>query len=220
MAQVLSSGDELTLADLYDRFGPMPAGRIRNVPPPGMATEADLLRLADHQDRLCELVDGVLVEKTMGYYEAYLALRLASMLRDFVEARGLGIVTGADGMLRLFPGLVRIPDVAFVSWERLVERRVPRDPIADLAPDLAVEVLSKNNTAKEMARKLDDYSEAGVRLVWYVDHRPRTVTVYIGRQVFTVLHETDKLDGGDVLPGFALPIAELFAEPPGPKQPS
>ena len=64
------------------------------------------------------------------------------MLWGFVKARNLGLVTGADSMLRLAPGLVRIPDLAFISWQRLPERRVPTDPIPGLVPDLVVEVLS------------------------------------------------------------------------------
>ncbi len=213
MVQVLTTAAELTLADLVERFGPMPAGRILNDPPPGTATEAEVLFLAGHHDRPCELVDGVLVEKTPGFYESYLAVRVASCIGRFVDPRGLGIVTGEAGMMRLMAGLVRIPDVAFVSWDRLPEGCVPRAPIPDLAPDLAIEVLSKKNTALEMSRKLDDYFKAGVRLVWYVDPRTRTVEVYTRHQARTIIHETEMLTGGDVLPGFSLPLKDLFFEP-------
>ena len=72
-------------------------------------------------------------------------------------------------MVWLFRGLVRIPDVAFTSWERLPGRRVPPEPIPELAPDLAVEVLSQSNTEAEMTRKRGEYFAAGVRLVWLVD---------------------------------------------------
>jgi Uma2 family endonuclease len=110
--------------------------------------------------------------------------------------------------------LVRIPDVSFLSWRQLPGGRVPDVAIADLAPDLAVEVISRSNTREEMEEKLRDYFAAGVRQVWYVYHRPRCeVRVYTGPTQFTVLTEQDTLDGGDVLPGFRLELARLFAEP-------
>src|SRR5579863_9463363 len=104
MAHVPSLHTELTLADLHEYFGPLPAGRIRTLPAPGTATEADVIYLAEHEDRLCELVDGVLVEKSMGYRESYLASEMVRLLGNFVQPRKLGIVTGSDGMMRLFPG--------------------------------------------------------------------------------------------------------------------
>ena len=109
-------------------------------------------------------------------------------------------------------GLVRLPDVAFVSWDRLPERRVPDEPIPNVVPDLAVEVLSASNTAKEMARKRGEYFRAGVRLVWEIDPRARTARVYTSESSFTDLAVNDTLDGGTVLPGFTLPLAQLFAE--------
>src|SRR5258708_38446487 len=99
------------------------------------------------------------------------------------------------GRTRLAPGLVRLPDVSFVSWSQLAERRVPREAILGLAPQLAIEVLSQSNTVQEMARKLDDYFNAGVKLVWYVDPRLRTVTVYMPERKTTVLNDDRTLDG-------------------------
>ena len=144
----------MTLADLLERFGAIPAARIRYDPPPGTATEQDVITLEARENRLFELVDGVLVEKAMGFYESFLAMRLVQFLLTFVEQHALGIVAGAAGMLRLAPGRVRIPDVSFISWDRLPQRRVPRQPIPDLVPDLAVEVLSEGNTPREMEQKL------------------------------------------------------------------
>jgi Uma2 family endonuclease len=201
-----------TLADLLERLGNIPLDRVRFRPPPGTATEQDVLDVAAHEDRLCELVDRTLVEKPMGYCESVLALALAGFLRTFVIPGNLGVVSGADGMMRLFPGLVRIPDVAFASWDRFPNRRVPTAPVPNLVPDLAVEVLSLSNTAAEMARKLGEYFRAGVRLVWIVDPPARTVAVYTAPEQFTVLTEADTLDGAPVLPGFTLPLRELFAE--------
>jgi Uma2 family endonuclease len=93
-------------------------------------------------------------------------------------------------------------------------RKVPRDPIAELAPDLAVDVISKYNTPREMERKLADYFAAGVRQVWYVHHAPRReVWVHVAPESPTVLGEGESLQGGDLLPGFRLELKELFAEP-------
>ena len=138
---------DLTVADLLEQFGPLPLNRIRLDPAPGTATEEDVVRIHLREDRLYELVDGVLVEKTMSLYESYLAALLLRLPGNFVDQHDLGFVLGADGMVRLAPGLVRIPDVSFMSWKRLGSKRVPRKPMANLAPDLAVEVLSPSNTA-------------------------------------------------------------------------
>jgi Uma2 family endonuclease len=201
-----------TLADLLEQLGGIAPERVRFRPAPGTATEEDVLAIHDREGRLYELVHGVLVEKAVGLRESLLAIALASLLRGFVRPRNLGLVTGADGMMRLFPGLVRIPDVAFISWERLPNRRVPIEPLPDLAPDLAVEVLSVGNTPGEMARKRQEYFSAGVHVVWQVDPRMRTVEVFTAPDQSTVLHETHMLEGGTVLPGFTLPLQEWFAE--------
>lgn len=209
MAQAIEAA-ELTVADLTEKFGPIPAYRIRNEPHPGQATEQDVIELSLCEDRLYELVDGVLIEKMMGFYESYLSLRLGKLISIFVDDNDLGIVVGADAMVRLALGLVRIPDVSFVSWDRLPEREVPRDPIAKLVPDLAIEVLSKGNTKREMSRKLEDYFAAGVRLVWYVDPKTESVQCYTSPMSSTLVKAPEALDGGEVLPGFALPLDQLF----------
>jgi Uma2 family endonuclease len=202
----------VTLADLLDQLGGISPKRVRVRPALGTATEADVLAIRNSAERrLCELVDGVLVEKAMGLRESYLAGILITILWAFVGPRNLGIVTGADGMVRLAPGLVRIPDVAFISWNRLPNRRVPTEPIPALAPDLAVEVLSAGNTPGEMARKRQDYFAAGVQLVWQVDPNARSVEVFTAPDQSTVLHAMQTLDGGTVLPDFTLPLHELFA---------
>jgi Uma2 family endonuclease len=201
-----------TVADLLECLGNVPAERVRLQPPPGRATEADVLAVDAHEDRLCELVDGTLVEKAVGIREAILALALAGYLRAFIVPRNLGLVAGPDGAIRLFAGSVRIPDVAFISWDRCPGRRVPTAPIPQIAPDLVVEVLSESNTLAEMARKRGEYFGAGVRLVWEIDPEARTATVYTAADLSTVLDQTQALDGGAVLPGFTLPLADLFAE--------
>lgn len=213
MAQVESPPTEVTLTDLHARFGPLPAWRIRTVPRPGTATEDDVIDIEARENRFCELVDGILVEKTVGYWESYLAGELVRILGNFVKPCKLGIVSGEGGMMRLFPGLVRIPDVAFAARDKFPDRRVPRKPIPSLVPDLAVEVLSASNTTKEMSDKLADYFESGVRLVWYIDPPRRTVQVFTAPDDFQILSENDTLTGGDILPGFELSLREFFQEP-------
>lgn len=212
MAQVESLPTAMTLTDLAELFGPMPAWRIRSVPAPGTATEHDVVEIERSENRLCELVEGVLVEKAVGFYESVLAIALARRIGDFVEANNLGVVTGEGGMMRLFPGLVRIPDVAFASWKEFPEG-VTDEPVPNVVPDLAVEVLSEGNTKQEMDRKLNDYFGAGVRLVWFVEPRKKTVEVFSGKDACTVLNENATLTGGDVLPGFSLSLKLLFAKP-------
>ena len=96
---------------------------------------------------------------------------------------------------------------------------MPREPIPDLTPDLAVEVISKFNTRQEMDRKLQEYFAAGVRLVWYVYHSPRReVRVYVSPTECSVVREGETLDGGEVLPGFRLSLSELFTEPAAPQE--
>lgn len=204
--------DVTTLDELLHRLGNIPPSRVRLRPYPGTATEADVLAIDRAEKRRCELVDGVLVEKARGFRESVLALALAQRLRAFVVPRNLGVVSGEAGMMRLFPGLVRIPDVAFLSWDRLPERRMPTEPIPSIVPDLAVEILSVGNTAEEMARKRRDYFAAGVRLVWLVDLPTRTVQVFTAPEGEARHAESDTLDGGAALPGFSLPLAELFGE--------
>lgn len=206
-----------TVAALMEQLDGVPPYRILLRPAPGTATEADVIaaEAAPDRKRLCELVDGVLVEKTMGFYESRIAFVLGGMLRDFLKQKNLGFASGADGMLRLWPGRVRIPDVAFFSWERLPTRQVPRDPIPDLAPDLAVEILSAGNTRQEMERKLKDYFTAGARLVWLIDPSTRTAEAYTYATEKTMVLENQALEGAGVLPGFQLRLDELFAEVDG-----
>src|SRR5262245_2488811 len=138
------------IADLQAHLGGIPPERIRLYPPPGMATEQDVLHFDDHEDRLCELVDGILVEKVMASYESLLAGILIQWINNFLDKNPLGIVLAPDGMLKILPHRVRIPDVSFIRWERFPDRKLPRQPIFEVTPDLAVEILSAGNTEAEM----------------------------------------------------------------------
>jgi Uma2 family endonuclease len=198
-----------SVADLLHRLGDIQPDRVRLNPAPGTATIKDLLK---PENEGCELVDGTLVEKAVGQEESFLASWLVMVFNQFVITRNLGIVTGEHGMLELQSGLVRGPDVAFISWGRMKGRRRPKDPIPRSTADLVVEVLSKSNTRAEMARKRDEYFRSGVQMVWEIDPRKRTVRVYTSADRFTDMTAADTLDGGKVLAGFSLRLADLFAE--------
>lgn len=203
-----------TLADMLTHLGSIPVERIRLNPPPGMATEKDVLQAKSRINRVCELIDGVLVEKTMGYLESLLAIEIAHLLKLYLQIHDLGIVLGEAGTLKILPNQVRIPDVCFIRWEQFPNRELPGEPIPAVAPDLAVEILSEGNTEGEMQRKLHDYFTAGVRLVWYVDPRTKTAKSYTAEDRCLELGERESLTGGEVLPGFKLPLKDLFAKAP------
>ena len=214
----------VNVRDLIARLGDIPPERIRMDPLPGTATEKDLLRLAERDKILCELFDGVLVEKIMGYQEGGLSAWIGHLIESFLAQHDLGFTAGADGPIRLLKGQVRMPDVSFVRWEKVPDRCYPTAPIPNLAPDLTIEVLSEGNTVGEMERKRREYFLAGVALVWLVDPRTRTVAVFTPTDAKhgVTLTESDTLDGGDVLPGFRLPVATVFqrvARPAEPKKP-
>ena len=148
--------------------------------------------------------------KRRGLTSLRVAIELAYLVKSYLEREDLGICVGADGIMRIAPGLVRIPDLSFISWDRLPGRETPSEPIPDLAPDLAVEVLSEGNTKAEMARKVREYFEAGVILVWLIDPKKRTARVFSSVEKSTLIRADQALDGGVVLPGFTLVLSELL----------
>src|SRR5579884_3377201 len=115
-----------TLADLVKQLGDIPLERIRLKPAPGTATEQDLVAaLEAPRKRICELVDGVLVEKPVATKEGLLAGLVLQALWNYLDEHDLGVAVPGDSPLRLWPGLVRIPDVSFISWERLPGGELP-----------------------------------------------------------------------------------------------
>jgi Uma2 family endonuclease len=203
-----------TLADLLRRLGNVPARRVRLYPAPGTATEKDLIRNNESKLKtaICELVDGTLVEKAMGWVESQIAAKIIHYLVEFVEPRRLGVVLGADGMIRLVPGLIRVPDVSFLARGKLSRSRQGQQPVPSVAPDLAVEVVSKSNTKAEIDRKLSEYFAAGARLAWVVDPKTEAVRVHTSPRERVVLGLDDFLDGSDVLPGLRISVRNLFEE--------
>jgi Uma2 family endonuclease len=207
-------GDADTFADLLERIGDVPLDRIRSKPAPGMATEEDLIAAMEApRKRLCELIEGVLVEKAVGARESQLACIIIQQLMNHLDQDDLGVVLGSDGPVRLMRGLVRMPDVSYISRDRLPGGELPDEPIADYAPDLAIEVLSRSNTKAEMRRKLRDFFLHGVRLAWLIDPRKQTAEEYTSPEEARQVGKNQVLDAGDVLPGFRLSLKELFARP-------
>jgi Uma2 family endonuclease len=170
-------------------------------------------QLADLPDDAArhELVEGELHTMTpAGGEHGRTGARLLLRVGALVEARRLGDVFTAETgfVLSRDPDTVRAPDVAFVRAERVAAARVPGFPV--LAPDLVAEVVSPSDRAVEVAAKALAWLDAGVRLVWVVDPANRTVTVH-SPEGTRVLRGQDELDGEDVLPGFSLPLEELWA---------
>ena len=176
-----------------------------------LMTAEELERMPDDGYRY-DLVRGKLIRmapaaRRSGRIES----RVGRHLGNFVEPRGLGEVYGAETgfILARNPDIVRAPDVAFVRAERLTPD-VDEDHFLPFAPDLAVEVVSPSDRARDVRDKVRDYLDAGVPLVWVLHPRQRTFTVSTPGGVTSVLREGDELDGGDILPGFRLPVVEIF----------
>lgn len=181
-------------------------------------TPDDLLAMPDG-DRY-ELVDGELVERDMSGLSSEVARKLAGRAGMFADEQGLGHTFGPDCGYQCFPfdpGRVRGPDASFIRADRISAEELESGHIS-VAPDLAVEVISPNDQAFELNRKIEEYLRAGVRLVWVIDPLSRTVDVYRPQGSDNRLREHDELSGEDVLPGFRCPVRELF--PIRPSQPA
>ena len=174
-------------------------------------TAEELFRMPDDGLRH-ELVKGELRTRTpAGSKHSSIVIKLASLLLQHVEAHSLGEVFGPDTGFKIAesPDTVRAPDVAFVK-----EQRIPAGELTEKfwpgAPDLAIEVISPTDTLYELDEKIEEYITSGVTLVWVVDPKKRTVTVYQTGANPEVLGEGDQLDGRPVLPDFQYPVAKLF----------
>ncbi len=160
-----------------------------------------------------DLVKGELRKMSpAGSEHGAIIARLTIALGHFIEANDLGAVFGAETGFKLAsnPDTVLAPDLAFVCNERIPPTGIPVAYWPG-APDLAVEVVSPGNTRREMDEKISEYLAAGVRLIWIVTPKQRTVTVHRPGQEAQTLAESDVLDGQDVVPGFQYSIAKLFA---------
>ena len=177
------------------------------------ATADELFAMPDDGFRY-ELVEGELIRMApAGAEHGRVAVSITAPLFTYVKAHNLGEVFAAETgfKLRSEPDTVRAPDVAFVSKARIEEGGITESYWAG-APDLAVEVLSPSDRRPAVERKVRHWLSAGARLVWVVRPRQRTITVYQSLNDAVVLTQTDTLDGGDVLPGFQIAVAEIFGK--------
>jgi Uma2 family endonuclease len=174
-----------------------------------LLTARDLLEMGEEAE-FCELVDGKLVRMSPSSLpEARVVRTILVLLETFVLQRRLGEVFGPDLGYELTPHRVRAPDVSFVTAEKLAAYGNPQE-FAKLVPDLVVEVISPEVKYGYLQRKIRDYFEAGVRLLWIVDPEMQTVTVHRSPIDLRALTAADALSGEDVLPGFSCAVAELF----------
>jgi Uma2 family endonuclease len=174
-------------------------------------TVAQYLAMPD-DDRKVELVRGRLVrEPPPAPLHGRFQVRVGRLLDEFVEAHDLGVVMSEVGfLLARRPDTVRIPDLCFVSRARIPEDGYTR-ALWEMAPDLAVEIVSPGNRLSEMQEKVLDYLDAGAREVWVVDPGRGTIVVHRPGGEARLLRDADELGGGDVLPGFRLSLPRLFA---------
>lgn len=167
-------------------------------------------------DELYEIINGIRVRTpAMGVFAVWIASDLLFHLASFAKTKSLGRAI-AEALFHL-PDPIhrdRRPDVAFVSFERWAKNRPipPTDNAWDVVPNLAIEVISPNDKADDVEEKIAEYFQAGVQLVWVVYPTKAKIHVYHSLTQISVLTRNDTLDGGTVVPGFHLPLAELFPD--------
>lgn len=175
-------------------------------------TEAELLALK-HDGYKCELVNGEIEMSPAGFFDhGDIIALLMSRLTVYIYEKKLGKTFDGQSGCWMKSGNLRCADISFLSKSRIDGLHGRPKGYFHGAPDLAVEVLSPNETAKQVAEKLADYFESGAQLVWIVNPADKTVTVYRSLVSLKVLRPGDALDGEDIVPGFSMPVVELFAQ--------
>lgn len=180
------------------------------VPNLTITTVEDLLSAPADLGR-CELVRGELVMMSPGKgRHGAIEARIVKLLANFVDSQGLGTVFGSSAgyVLARNPDTVREPDVSFLSTTRLGDQDL--DSFLEGAPDLAVEILSPSNSARDMAAKADDCLAAGCQVVWVVDPLRKSILVYHADAPAIALTEDDTLTESALLPGLSLKVREVF----------
>jgi Uma2 family endonuclease len=167
----------------------------------------------DQPDRArFELVDGELVEINVSNLSSHVAFQISAALGEYCRTKNLGRFFNSEALYRCFPNrpnTVRKPDVSFIRRERLPIDWAEQTYLS-VAPDLAVEVVSPNDSAYDVDEKTEQYIAAGVKLVWVVNPEQRLVHIHRGDGTVAKLAEKDVLDGEDVVPGFRCPVVDIF----------
>ncbi len=176
-----------------------------------LMTAEELLRLPRGKFRY-ELVKGELLQMPpTGFEHGVVTVDIARPLSNFVEEHQLGVTLGAETGFKLEtnPDTVRAPDAAFVS-----AARIPDTPVRGYfpgAPNLAVEVVSPGDTVQEVDDKVSAWLDGGALMVWVLRPRRKSVEVHRASGETALLGVNDELSGEDVVPGFKVPVAEIFA---------
>jgi Uma2 family endonuclease len=184
-------------------------------PPARKLTPDDLLALPD-RGKGFELVNGQLKELNVSYLSSFTAGRVFNRVSAHVEARNLGWVSPEGTSYRCFPddpGKVRRADAAFHALDRMTAALATTEGHCTVVPDLVVEVVSPNDLAYEVAEKQSEWTEAGAKLVWVIHPARQTIHAYRPDGTVTLFNRTDTLTAEPVLPGFRVPVADLFRLP-------
>ncbi len=174
-------------------------------------TETELMALPD-DGRKYELVEGEIVVSNAGIEHEFIGARLIILLGGFVLRNKLGVVCGSSAGYWMKSGNLRSPDVSFIAKERLQGLRHAPKKFFQGAPDLVVEILSPSDSVEALHQKIVEYFESGARLIWVLNPAEETVLVYHSPQPDRLLRTGDSIDGEDVVPGFSMPLSELYAE--------
>jgi Uma2 family endonuclease len=190
---------------------------MATIPEPAHYTPDDLLRMPDGDQY--DLVNGALVERTMSLWSSYVAGELFRLLCIYCRENRLGWVLPENTSYCCFPDdpkRVRRPDVSFIGRARLSFEQAQAEGHVSLVPDLAVEVISPNDSYYHVEEKAEEWLTAGVCLLWIIN--PRACEVQVRRSVgngIALLKKGDELTGEEVIPGFHCRVSDLFQPPPG-----
>lgn len=173
-----------------------------------LMSDEELMQLPDDGHKY-EYVDGELKVSPAGILHEIIGVKLIYKLYEFVKKHKLGYVCGSSAGYRMKSGNTRSPDVSFINKSKLPEGKSP-EGFAHFAPNLAVEILSPSDSLKGVQEKIKEYFDNGSELVWIINPKKRTAKDYRSLNNYEILHENDKLTGGDVLPGFSCDLKDLF----------
>jgi Uma2 family endonuclease len=177
-------------------------------------TPEELLAMPDGKHY--ELVDGVLVERTMSLLSGRVESKMIRILEGHCEDPYLGWVIGPSSAYRCFswkPGKVRRPDASFIARDRLPAPEQWSEGYITIAPDLAVEITSPTDEVYDLEEKIEEYLRAGVRLIWVIHPEVRVVEIFRADGSSARIRAGGELSGENVVPGFRCPVAALFPAP-------